>query len=367
MREIPYLNILFIFSFQIILFSGCASNPSARGSGISLEEGIKVAVENIERSIGHVDITRRPVIAALNIKSLSNELSAHILDELSIALANSIYFTIVDRQRLDIIRREENFQLSGEVSDETAQAIGRKLGAQYVVTGELIDMGNFYRFRVIALGVETGSVNAPTSENINKNDYQINYFISENRTAQAERDRVNADRAREADDRRKAVEWENFRNNWSLNMIQIGGIAIQNDRDSYTLFLEAGIRWRFFPFFSIIGADIAFNLDSLANSEKQNSGYFTGSIGFVLRVPPVIYDIRPCIHVFGDILMQYEYGNALYHGLFGSYLTPGFDVGVNFAFLNRLGMNIKYKRLWYQDDKYTDNVLVGLTLLFGVD
>jgi len=194
----------------MILFLGCTTVPKTDDTHVSLDRAINIAVENIEQGIGFASLdasayadsaeremqsgqtdfdsfrqraqgfTQRPVIAVLNFNSVSNALSAYILEELTLAMAKSNRFIVVDRQSLDIIRQEENFQLSGEVSDETAQAIGKKLGAQYVVTGSLQEMGNYYRFRVIALNVETAAINAPTSININRNDPQIGYFISSN-------------------------------------------------------------------------------------------------------------------------------------------------------------------------------------------
>jgi len=42
---------------------------------------------------------------------------------------------VVDRQQLDLIRAELNFQMSGEVSDESAQSIGQMLGVQSIMSG----------------------------------------------------------------------------------------------------------------------------------------------------------------------------------------------------------------------------------------
>jgi formylglycine-generating enzyme required for sulfatase activity len=49
------------------------------------------------------------------------------------------------------------FQLSGEVSDESAKAIGKKLGAQNIITGSLTAIGDNYRFRTYALDVESAA------------------------------------------------------------------------------------------------------------------------------------------------------------------------------------------------------------------
>jgi hypothetical protein len=74
-------------------------------------------------------------IVILNFSSPSVRLSNYVIDELTGAIVNGGKITVVDRQNLTLIQQEMNFQLSGEVSDESAQEIGRKLGAQSIVSG----------------------------------------------------------------------------------------------------------------------------------------------------------------------------------------------------------------------------------------
>jgi tetratricopeptide (TPR) repeat protein len=45
--------------------------------------------------------------------------------------------------------------MSGDVSDETVASIGKFLGAQYVITGQFLKVGNNYRYRVSSINVET--------------------------------------------------------------------------------------------------------------------------------------------------------------------------------------------------------------------
>jgi hypothetical protein len=67
---------------------------------------------------------------------------------------------IVDRSDIDLIRAETGFQLSGEVSDESAQSIGKILGAQSILSGSLMELDGVYRFMVKVLNVETARVEA---------------------------------------------------------------------------------------------------------------------------------------------------------------------------------------------------------------
>jgi TolB-like protein len=116
-------------------------------------------------------------IAILNFSSQSEQFSAYTLEELSYQLVKGGKFVIVERKELDIIRQEEKFQMSGEVSDESAQAIGKKLGAQLVVSGSLIEMGNTYRFRIKVINVETAAIEVSYAIDLDAKDTKIMFLL----------------------------------------------------------------------------------------------------------------------------------------------------------------------------------------------
>jgi TolB-like protein len=97
-------------------------------------------------------------VVVLNFSSKWADLSDYIIEELIGYIVNDGKLTVVDRQNLETIRREMDFQLSGEVSDETAQSIGRKLGAQTIISGSIMAIGNSYRLRIRAISVETAQI-----------------------------------------------------------------------------------------------------------------------------------------------------------------------------------------------------------------
>jgi len=194
MKNIRVYPVLFVLMAVAQLFSGCASNPNRNNN--SLRDAIQTAVNNMEQNLqlSSLDIARgfadaaggqtsqgftpRPVVAVLSINSTSETLSAFIVEELIVAIAGSPQLTAVERSRLEVVRREQGFQHSGEVSDQTAQALGRLLGAQYVVTGDLVAIGNSYRIRVIAINVETTAISAASSLPINSRDETIRYLTN---------------------------------------------------------------------------------------------------------------------------------------------------------------------------------------------
>ncbi|MDR0313993.1 MAG: hypothetical protein LBI14_10390, partial [Treponema sp.] len=96
----------------------------------------------------------------------STELSEYIIDELIANTVNDRIFTVVDRQQLDAIRAEQNFQFSGEVDDNSAQEIGKILGAQTIISGAIAPLGSGYRLRIRALEVQTAQVLGQFNKNI---------------------------------------------------------------------------------------------------------------------------------------------------------------------------------------------------------
>jgi hypothetical protein len=81
-----------------------------------------------------------------------------VLEELSDATVKTGTITVVDRQQINAIVAEQRFQLSGEVSDETAVSIGRLSGSQIIVTCSITGASSQRRLRVKAITVETGEI-----------------------------------------------------------------------------------------------------------------------------------------------------------------------------------------------------------------
>jgi hypothetical protein len=135
--------------------------PVKASASSLLDTAIKNSFDIISRNV--------PVnakIAIVNIASNSMDNSNYILEELTLAFVNSRKFTVVDRQTLDVLRQEHNFQLSGEVSDETIVSIGNFTGAGVVITGVVSGTGEMRRLRLRALDVKTAEVLAMSSEKI---------------------------------------------------------------------------------------------------------------------------------------------------------------------------------------------------------
>ena len=147
-----YIFLLIIFTSLLII--GCATNAESIMTGMSIDEAIAEAAVQINEWS-----EAGSKIALINFSSPSDRLSLYVLDELSANLVDSRRLTVVDRAEIDLIRNELDFQYSGEVADNTMQAIGRMLGAQLIVTGSLIEVSrNMFRVSIRVLTVESAAV-----------------------------------------------------------------------------------------------------------------------------------------------------------------------------------------------------------------
>jgi hypothetical protein len=105
-------------------------------------------------------------VAVTNFEAETKELSDFIIQELLVAFANTGSVRVVERSRLETLQAELNFNMSGFVSDETAQGIGRMLGAQILFSGSIGQYRDMYRMRVQAIVIETAEIIGTRTINI---------------------------------------------------------------------------------------------------------------------------------------------------------------------------------------------------------
>ena len=149
-----------IFLF-IIINTAYAQTP------VTIDQAIRNSAEQIEARLA-----RDTRVAALSFDSPSERLSRYVLDEMMTVFVNNNYLSVVDRAHIELIQREMVFQMSGEVSDDSAQRIGQLLGAQSIITGSIEDLGPHYVIRFRTIGVETAAVQVLSRIDVRK-DIQI--------------------------------------------------------------------------------------------------------------------------------------------------------------------------------------------------
>ena len=108
---------------------------------------------------------KNSVLSIVSVSAHDRSTAIYIVNELELILINE-GFILSDRLRLNLIKQEQNFQLSGEVDDESAVGIGKILGANFVVSAEITGLGNLRRLRIRLIDTETGQVAGVASEQI---------------------------------------------------------------------------------------------------------------------------------------------------------------------------------------------------------
>ena len=151
-------TILGIFSnFQTIQASG----EVVLNSGTIFSEVSQKTIANVVKDLSEIitkNISENSAIAVLSVFSTNKNISEYIIGELEYNFVNFNKYKIVDRRRLDQIRNEQNFQMSGDVSDSSAVTIGNMLGANIVITGEISEIGSNKVLTLRALDVKTAQI-----------------------------------------------------------------------------------------------------------------------------------------------------------------------------------------------------------------
>ena len=166
------LRYILILSILLIVPSCASTGRTEPPEGISFEKAIEQSANEI------IDRIRSGTRIAIVAFSSENEnVSNYIMDEIAGVFVDG-RLEVVDRRNLSYVYRELNFQMSGDVSDETAVSIGKFLGAQYVITGQFIRAGNYFRFLLSCINVETAVYEASSRLNVS-NDRALQNLIND--------------------------------------------------------------------------------------------------------------------------------------------------------------------------------------------
>ncbi|MCL2609012.1 MAG: CsgG/HfaB family protein [Treponema sp.] len=141
------------------------TNPLAgRGqSGGQAQGGLEGAVSRAVAAL-ESSIPEGATLAVLSMASSDKDMAEFVIEEVVFLLVDARRYRVVDRRSLDQVRSEANFQLSGDVDDNSAVSIGKMLGASIVITGSIGGSGSTRRLRAKALNVQTAEIIAAASE-----------------------------------------------------------------------------------------------------------------------------------------------------------------------------------------------------------
>ena len=151
------------------LLNACVS--TGRGTALSLQEAIERSAEKMAS-----ELPRGSRVAIVAFESANDNFSNYIMEELTGALFDS-GIEVADRRNLPYVFQELNFQMSGAVSDETAKSVGKFIGADMVITGDLTNFANLYRYRTSAVNVETAIRTSVTRLDV-RNDQTMRNMVA---------------------------------------------------------------------------------------------------------------------------------------------------------------------------------------------
>jgi len=172
------LVLLFIFAFvgnPVSVFAQASKSSSKKATDqktVVAEPKATAPADELDAAIRETSdylnkqLPKGNKLMILNVQSDFPALSEYIIDELTANTVNDRIFSVVDRQQLNTIRAELNFQMSGEVDDATAQSLGRMAGAQIIISGAVSKIGDLYRLRIRALSVQSAQIEGQFNRNI---------------------------------------------------------------------------------------------------------------------------------------------------------------------------------------------------------
>jgi hypothetical protein len=126
-----------------------------------IEKAVKDTVDAI-----NLKVPEGSIIMLMKSGSSENNLLNDVLERVTTAVVQAGNIKLVDRSNQALIQAEQQFQLSGEVDDNSAISIGHQLGARYAVLCGIVGTASSRRLNVRILDIETGQITDQASFDI---------------------------------------------------------------------------------------------------------------------------------------------------------------------------------------------------------
>ena len=132
------------------------------------EEPLPLARAEAPQPAEVLPLADRLAIAILDFKGVSvSEQDAQILTtRLGTYLVQTSLYRVIEREEVQQILVEQDFQLTGCTTDECAVEIGQLIGARQMLAGTFGKLGSTYTIDMRIIDVETGSILRSTSFDI---------------------------------------------------------------------------------------------------------------------------------------------------------------------------------------------------------
>ena len=115
----------------------------------------------------------RPRVAILDFESIGSEehLGKAVSEIMRTELIGTRQFRVVERSQINKVLSEQDFQKSGVINESTAVEIGKLLGADLIIIGSVVKIGNSYTINSRMIDIKTAE--ATLGENVTGNDLNL--------------------------------------------------------------------------------------------------------------------------------------------------------------------------------------------------
>jgi TolB-like protein len=127
-------------------------------------------VAAVAAPVSSTSVPEKPAIAVLNLKESSGVTTGEaelLSDRLRAELFNTGSFTVMERDQMQQVLKEQGFQKSGACTDATCMVeIGQLLGVKQIITGSIGRLGSMFLVNLRSIDVTTGKILKVVSQDV---------------------------------------------------------------------------------------------------------------------------------------------------------------------------------------------------------
>ena len=139
----------------IMLLAGCAGEKGVKKEDIKVKEEPVAIIDQVPKTMAVLPFENNSVTDPDRYAPLSKGLSAMLITDLK---NSSTSLQLIERDKIQALLKEIALSQSGSVDQSTAVRAGKILGAQSIVFGSFMVLGNQVRMDVRIIKVETSEV-----------------------------------------------------------------------------------------------------------------------------------------------------------------------------------------------------------------
>ena len=147
--------------------SSQAAREAAQKAQKDAQKEIRILSISMAEKIANSGERTIAVVDFVDVQGNITELGRYLAEEFSVGLAGANKgFEVIDRTYLKSILKEHKLSLTGLIDSATVKKLGKITGADAIVTGTTIPLGNIVRVTVKVLDTETARVISASAANI---------------------------------------------------------------------------------------------------------------------------------------------------------------------------------------------------------